>query len=491
MIIIIGKTIFLQDIRKLNKKIMKNFSKLLLILLVTIGYTIMHAQDNNNPWQFTFGVHAVDLDADEDTQFGEYFAVDENWNISPSVSMFTLSKYLGDDISLGLSGSINSISNFADGAEFINDVKYFASDLMLKYSLGEVLNTQKIEPFVGIGLGKTWMDSQFWMTSNASIGMNYWFSDVWGLSAQVDYKLNLSENGRGNTELAMGPDGLYPIIDEGGSMRYSLGFSVKFGGKDTDGDGVYDKHDACPEVPGLEEFNGCPDSDGDGIKDSEDTCPLLAGSLEFEGCPDSDGDGISDNKDACPNKAGLASLDGCPDSDGDKIADSNDKCPNVAGPKENGGCPWPDSDGDSVLDKDDDCPSEAGTVANNGCPEIYPSDEALAQLVEYSRTINFAFDSAKFTDGTPPVLDAIVEILVAYPKANFSVEGHCDSKGSTKVNQKISDKRSKAVVDYLTNSGIAASRLTAKGFGESMPIDNNGTKAGRANNRRVEIILVK
>ena len=86
-----------------------------------------------------------------------------------------------------------------------------------------------------------------------------------------------------------------------------------------------------------------------------------------------------------------------------------------------------DTDGDGLLDKDDDCPSEAGSVANNGCPEIYPSDEALAQLVDYSRTINFAFDSAKFTDGTPPVLDAIVEILMAYPKANFSVEGHCDS----------------------------------------------------------------
>ena len=366
---------------------------------------------------------------------------------------------------------------------------------MLKYNLGEDLNMQKMEPFVGVGLGKTWMDTQYWMTSNASLGMNYWFSDVWGLTAQVDYKLNLSDDGRGNTAIAMNElvnaGGTYPLIDEGGSMRYSIGLSVKFGGTDTDGDGVYDKHDVCPEVPGLKEFNGCPDSDGDGIQDSEDTCPLLAGSLEYDGCPDSDGDGVSDNKDACPNKAGLASLDGCPDSDGDGIADSRDTCPNVAGPRANRGCPWPDSDGDSVLDKDDDCPSEAGSVANNGCPEIYPSDEALAQLVDYSRTINFAFDSAEFTDGTPPVLDAIVEILMAYPKANFSVEGHCDSLGSKKVNQKISDKRANAVVSYLTNSGVASSRLTAKGFGESAPIDTNDTRAGRANNRRVEIILVK
>ena len=201
---------------------MKNFSKLLLILLITISYTNIQSQDNNNPWQFTFGINAVDLDADTSTEFDEFFAVDENWNVSSGMSMFTLSKYMGDNLSLGLSGSVNSISRFAEGREFINDVTYFASDLMLKYSLGEVLNMQKMEPFVGVGLGNTWMDSSSWMTSNASLGMNYWFSDVWGLTAQVDYKHNLSENGRGNTVM----------LDEGGSMRYSVGFSVKFGDSD-------------------------------------------------------------------------------------------------------------------------------------------------------------------------------------------------------------------------------------------------------------------
>ena len=195
---------------------MKNFSKLLLALLITISYTNIQSQDNNNPWQFTFGINAVDLNADE------FFAVDENWNVSSGLSMFTLSKYLGDNMSLGLGGSVNKISKFADGAEFINDATYFASDLMLKYSLSEALNCEKMEPFVGVGLGKTWMDSSSWMTSNASLGMNYWFSNVWGLTAQVDYKLNMSENGRGNTVM----------LDEGESMRYSLGISVKFGGED-------------------------------------------------------------------------------------------------------------------------------------------------------------------------------------------------------------------------------------------------------------------
>ena len=73
------------------------------------------------------------------------------------------------------------------------------------------------------------------------------------------------------------------------TFRWHLAHSIKFGGKDTDGDGIWDKDDACPEVPGLEEFNGCPDTDGDGIEDGNDDCPNVAGAAEFNGCPDPNG----------------------------------------------------------------------------------------------------------------------------------------------------------------------------------------------------------
>ena len=201
---------------------MKKIKKALLMILVTFSYSTIQAQNANNPWQFSFAVSAVDLDADTNTQFDEFFAIDENWNVSNGVSMFTLSKYLGDNLSLGLSGSVNSISKFADGFEFVNDVKYFAGDLMLKYSLSEALGCETMEPYVGLGVGNTRMDAESWMTTNASLGMNYWMSDVWGLTAQVDYKINMSENGRESTSM----------LDEGGSMRYSIGVSMKFGGSD-------------------------------------------------------------------------------------------------------------------------------------------------------------------------------------------------------------------------------------------------------------------
>jgi outer membrane protein OmpA-like peptidoglycan-associated protein len=281
-----------------------------------------------------------------------------------------------------------------------------------------------------------------------------------------------------------------PLLDEGGTMRWSAMLSVKFGGTDTDGDGVYDEYDLCPDVPGLEEFDGCPDSDSDGIQDSEDDCPMLAGLIEYNGCPDSDGDGISDNKDRCPKVAGLESMGGCPDSDGDGIADGQDNCPEVAGPRGNRGCPWPDTDGDSVADKDDNCPEVAGTVANNGCPEG-PTEEDMAKITELSRGIEFAFGATKFSDGTPPVLDAIVTIILKYPNARFSVQGHTDSVGTKGFNQVLSERRAAAVVDYLSSNNVSKDRMDAVGFGENNPIDSNVSSAGRANNRRVEILFMK
>ena len=92
----------------------------------------------------------------------------------------------------------------------------------------------------------------------------------------------------------------------------------------------------------------------------EDDCPEEAGPAENNGCPDTDGDGVLDKDDECPDVVG--DLNGCPDSDGDGVADKDDECPDQAGETENNGCPWPDSDGDGVADKDDECPNEAGEV---------------------------------------------------------------------------------------------------------------------------------
>lgn len=74
------------------------------------------------------------------------------------------------------------------------------------------------------------------------------------------------------------------------SLRWHLGNRIKYGGTDTDGDGIYDQDDACPEDPGLEVFNGCPDTDGDGIMDKDDECPNTPGIRRLSGCPEDSAD---------------------------------------------------------------------------------------------------------------------------------------------------------------------------------------------------------
>jgi len=452
---------------------MKNLSRLLFAMLLVFGFSNTYAQDENNPWSITVGVNAVDFyptgeDAPLGDTFSEFFNFGDHYNILPSLSSLTVSRYLSNGFSLGVTGSLNRIDKWGDAS--VDNLSYYGIDGTVKYSLGEVLNTSWFEPYLGAGGGYTWVDEIGAGTLNGTLGFNLWFTENVGFTIQTAYKHAFEDYLQTH-------------------FQHTAGLSIKFGGKDTDGDGIYDKDDACPDVPGLEAFNGCPDTDGDGIEDSKDDCPTEAGLAEFNGCPDSDGDGIADKDDNCPTVAGLKSLNGCPDADGDGVADGDDKCPNEAGPAANNGCPWPDSDGDGVIDKDDQCPDKVGTVANNGCPEV--TEAVIKALNSYAKTILFDTGKASIKDQSASVLNDIIGILNEYTNANFLIEGHTDSVGSESSNQKLSQERASSVMNYLISNGIASNRLSSQGFGESRPIDTNNTRAGRANNRRVEISLNK
>lgn len=445
------------------------------------------AQDSDNPWAISFGANAVDTrtsagvrDVNLKDHFTGFFKVKEHWNILPSVSYLTVARNVGGNFSVGLTGSVNKITKFVDfsGPGFNDvvvknpDVMYYAADAQLRYSLMKLIKSKKIEPSVNAGGGYTWFGEETAGTVNFGGGLTYWFTENIGFNVGTHYKKAFTDR----------TNGAVPSV-----FQHNAGLSFKFGGKDTDGDGIFDKEDACPEVAGLKEFKGCPDTDGDGLQDSEDGCPNEAGTKELNGCPDQDGDGIADKDDACPSEKGLAALNGCPDADGDGIADNKDKCPTTAGPRDNGGCPWPDTDGDSVLDKDDKCPDVKGTVANNGCPEV--TEDIVKKLNDYAKTILFDSSKATFQEQTYPVLQAMVAILKEYPSSKFALEGHTDSDGKDTANQTLSENRAGAVKNYLVENGIDGSRLTSAGFGESKPIASNKTKAGKAQNRRVEVKL--
>lgn len=232
-----------------------------------------------------------------------------------------------------------------------------------------------------------------------------------------------------------------------------------------------------------------PDSDGDGIADDVDKCPNQFGLAKYNGCPipDSDGDGINDEEDKCPNQAGIAKYNGCPipDSDGDGINDEEDKCPNQAGIAANQGCPVSDRDNDGISDAEDLCPDVAGIAANKGCPEV-PANVSKS-LGTIGSGIKFTGRTATLSHSSHATLDRLVALMNENPGLRIRIEGHTDNVGEEDANEDLSSERAKAVMDYLISKGIDDDRVSKEGFGETQPIADNNTAAGRAKNNRIEI----
>ncbi|MFH1624524.1 MAG: OmpA family protein [Pseudomonadota bacterium] len=225
--------------------------------------------------------------------------------------------------------------------------------------------------------------------------------------------------------------------------------------KDSDGDGVYDGRDQCPDTPpGVRvDRSGCPlDSDGDGVYDDRDQCPDTPKGVQVDesGCPpDSDGDGVYDDRDQCPDTPKGVKVDkqGCPlDTDADGVYDYKDACPDTP---------------------------QGATVDRRGCWVL--------------RGVNFDTDKWDIKPIDHSILDEVVSILGKNPKLMLEVQGHTDNKGTAAHNQSLSERRAQAVMEYLIEKGIAKDRLNAVGYGLTKPAATNETSKGRAQNRRVEL----
>ena len=217
---------------------------------------------------------------------------------------------------------------------------------------------------------------------------------------------------------------------------------------DRDGDGVSDRADVCPDDPGPVDRGGCPvaDADGDGLDDFQDECPDLA----------EDPDQFQDD-DGCPD----------PDNDGDGIADTEDRCP--LGPET-----------PNHFEDDDGCPDEA--------PELVKLQEDRIELLD---RVHFDSNRATIKQRSFAMLEEVAALLAKRPDIErVSVEGHTDDVGRAASNLALSAKRARAVVEFLVSRGVATERLVARGFGESHPLVPNDDDASRAQNRRVEFIIV-
>lgn len=345
--------------------------------------------------------------------------------------------------------------------------------LHLKAFSGE----KRFNPFITAGFGFGSFPNRFALYTPLGAGLQMRFNEGALLLLQAQWRKRLT-------------DGI-----QNDYLHYSLGFAqqLKRNKKstapapqpiippDSDGDGVEDSKDACPNQRGT--LNGCPDSDGDGVPDKADNCPNEKGTLQ--GCPDTDGDGIPDKDDRCPNEKG--GLQGCPDTDGDGIIDSEDTCPTVAGLQRYQGCPIPDTDGDGINDEEDACPALAGTAANKGCPEI--KAEIKQQLNLAARKIQFRFASDVLLPVSFGPLNEVAKLLKENPELKMRIEAHADNRGLPERNMMWSERRAKAVADFFIRKGIQPERIIYQGFGDTRPIADNKTETGRALNRRVEMNL--
>jgi OOP family OmpA-OmpF porin len=250
---------------------------------------------------------------------------------------------------------------------------------------------------------------------------------------------------------------------------------------DSDGDGVPDGVDQCPNTPAgvAVDAAGCPlDSDKDGVPDGIDKCPNTpaGATVDASGCPmDADLDGVPDGLDRCPNTPAGTKVDatGCP------LPVEAAKPPVAAAPAPPGKCP----------------PAPPGSqVDANGCLILFapeaarsPTPGAPARPTLILTGVTFETGRSALTRDSYIVLDAVAASLLANPDIRIEIAGYTDSTGRKFMNLRLSQGRAAAVRFYLARKGVAPARMVAKGYGASGYIAPNNTAAGRAQNRRVEL----
>ncbi len=283
---------------------------------------------------------------------------------------------------------------------------------------------------------------------------------------------------------------------------------------DTDGDGVFDSEDQCVDVPQGDTPDpsraGCPlgDRDHDGVLDADDTCPDVPRGPHEDparrGCPegDRDHDTVLDSADRCPDEPRGDTPDpsraGCPDGDRDRdgVRDSADQCPDehhgLVPDPDRAGCPAPDRDHDTVPDATDHCPDQAGAPSpdpnRNGCPGLVRVEQGNILILE-----QVFFDTNRDTIKPQSfrVLNAVADVLrLTAAIRRVAIEGHTDNVGSEAHNMDLSERRARAVLQWLVAHGIEESRLESHGYGPTRPIEPNTTPTGRSRNRRVEFHIV-
>ena len=412
---------------------MKNLRLGITALAVTAATTVS-AQTTTNKWLIGVGAHGVNHAAIKSTfkpfsYPGETFTLN-NYTITPPLSKLTVARNLNKFFVVDWQTSVGNVDNKRIGM----DKEFFLmTGLGLQFKFNGLWNEESwLDPYVRAGAnylrhdyrnqanavdnkGKNIGANHF--AVNGGVGVNFWITKNFGIGVLQEYVGTPTER--------------TTISD---FWQSSATINFRFGNRDRDKDGVLDKDDLCPDVPGPKENDGCP----------------------------------------------------WPDTDGDGILDKDDACPEVAGPKENNGCPWPDTDGDGILDKDDACPTVPGLPEYNGCPK--PAEEFAREATGALQGITFDFAKATLTSASNVKLDQAAEIIKSSNGGQFLVTGHTDKRGKESFNLRLSRERAAAVVKALEARGVNEHQLKSTGVGSReavVPVDASNTE--REKDRKVVV----
>ncbi len=439
----------------------------LLLMLITFGSLLAQQYKNG------IGVHFAGIDF-YGPQTGKYLLQDKLnpsnlksekklfWDPSVKVSYWHMfNRYF--DLSAGLNVSALQYPLSKKDSGYIkaktgestqrNQLPYLAIDGKVHFNMLD-RTSYLVSPYALAGLSASLRSSDMGFDLPLGLGANIDLGKGLFFNAESNYRLALSKVSQNHLMHSIGLVYWFKSYKEPKAIVEKMPEPPVV--KDTDNDGISDRDDSCPDMPGKKEMKGCPDKDNDGIADKEDECPESKGLKQYRGCPDTDGDGIADQKDNCPAVAGIPRYQGCPipDKDLDGFNDEIDKCPEVA------------------------------SQSNQGCPEVKQEDKQKIDIA--AQGINFETGSAVIKRSSFANLDKIVNILNAQPTYVVEIEGHTDNAGNQERNLILSQERADACKQYLLGKGVQLSRISSKGFGDAKPVEDNATASGRSKNRRTE-----
>lgn len=392
---------------------MKPIRLLSFFLLLAAG---LSAQTSDNPWLISAGINGVSLqnDFEQALNNGQTYTKDGIKGLNVGIPSFSIFRSVVGGLAIGGQFSFNNLKEESGSDE----IKFFNVDALLKYGFNR---DGSVSPYLKGGLGFTSFDAlensqnidrslRLTNTYFGGLGLNFKISDDFSEFIETSYRATDDR----------------PTVNY---LQHVAGIAFGFGGADSDKDGISDKKDKCPDIPGLKEFEGCPDTDGDGI------------------------------------------------------ADPQDNCVDEPGPADNNGCPWSDRDQDGIPDKDDDCPDEAANTAS-GCPIV--ESTIIDALNKAGINILFPADGSNLIGSK--VLEAVAQvktILEENPRGIVLIQGHASWDGGEQYNQALSKRRAESVKAKLIEMGVDPARLEVQAYGESRPIVHDDIAVSRRKSRRV------